>query len=142
VSAYTVANELAVLRHLLRLAKRWGYIDAAPEVVPPKRPPGRLRYLEVPEIERLLTACCTSRNPYLATIVTLAVHTGMRKGEILGLEWDRVDLASARITLLKTKSGKPRGIPINRAVYEALIGLEPDSEKRVGPLFPRRTGTA
>jgi integrase len=38
------------------------------------------------EIERLLDACRASRNPCPATIVTLAVHTGLRKGEILGLE--------------------------------------------------------
>jgi hypothetical protein len=31
-----------------------------------------------------------------------------------------------RITLYRTKSGKPRGIPINTAVYDALIALEPD----------------
>jgi integrase len=142
VSPYTVANELAVLRHLLRLARRWGYIDAVPDVVLPKRPAGRLRYLEGPELERLLVACRMSRNPYLATIVTLAVHTGMRKGEILGLEWGRVDLASARITLYETKNGKPRGIPINRAVYDALIALAPDSAQRTGPVFPRRNGTA
>jgi integrase len=142
VSPYTVSNELAVLRHLLRLSKRWGYVNAVPEIVLPKCPEGRLRYLELGEIQRLLEACRSSRNPYLATIVTLAVHTGMRKGEILGLEWERVDLASARITLLQTKSGKPRGIPMNRAVYDALVALEPTSERRTGSLFPRRTGTA
>jgi integrase len=142
VSAYTVANELAVLRHLLRLSKRWGYVDRLPDVVLPRRPPGRLRYLEADELERLLVACRESRNPYLVTIVTLAVHTGMRKGEILGLEWPRVDLASARITLYQTKSGKPRGIPINRAVYEALIALAPEAAQRTGPLFPRRSGSA
>jgi integrase len=142
VSPYTVANELAVLRHLLRLARRWGYVDTVPEVVLPKKPAGRLRYLEAPELEQLLAACRESRNPYLATIVTLAVHTGMRKGEILGLEWARVDLASARITLYQTKSGKPRGIPINRAVYETLIALAPEATQRTGPLFPRRSGAA
>jgi integrase len=142
VSPYTVANELAVLRHLLRLAKRWGYVDHVPDVVLPKRPAGRLRYLEAPELERLLGACRESRNPYLTTIVMLAVHTGMRKGEILGLEWMRVDLSSARITLYQTKSGKPRGLPINRAVYEALIALTPEAARRTGPLFPRRSGTA
>ena len=56
VSAYTVANELGVLRHLLRLAKRWGYLDAVPEVVLPKQPKGRLRYLDADEIGRLLAA--------------------------------------------------------------------------------------
>jgi integrase len=142
VSAYTVANELAVLRHLLRLARRWGYLATVPEIVLPKRPEGRLRYLEAEEIARLLDACRESRNPYLAAIVTIAVHTGMRKGEILGLEWERVDLATSRITLYQTKSGKPRGVPMNRAVYEALIALEPDPAKREGALFTRRNGSA
>jgi integrase len=59
----------------------------------------------------------------------------MRKGEILGLEWERVDLSSARITLYRTKNGKPRGVPINRAVYDSLIGLEPESARRQGRLF-------
>ena len=142
VSAYTVANELAVLRHLLRLAKRWGYVETVPEIVLPKRPAGRLRYLEGPELARLLDACRASRNPYLATIVLLAVHTGMRKGEILGLEWERVDLSSARLTLLQTKNGKPRGVPINRAVYEALIALAPQAVQRTGLLFRRGNGVA
>lgn len=142
VSPYTVANELAVLRHMLRLARRWGYLDRVPEIVLPKTPLGRLRYLETDEIARLLDACRASRNPYLAAIVTIALHTGMRKGEILGLEWARVDLSSARITLYHTKSGKPRGVPINRAVYEALIALEPDASQRTGLLFRKRDDRA
>ena len=135
VSPYTVANELAVLRHLLRLAKRWGYLPTVPEITMPKKPEGRLRYLEIDELRRLLAACRTSRNPYLEAIVTLAVHTGMRQGEILGLEWARVDLSSARITLYRTKSGKPRGVPINRDVYEALLAVAPEPAQRTGLVF-------
>jgi integrase len=136
VSAFTVANELSVLRHCLRLARRWGYLSTVPEIVLPRRPEGRLRYLDETEIGKLLAACRESRNRYLAPIVTLALHTGMRKGEILGLEWERVDLSTARLTLLQTKSGKPRGVPIGRAVYDALIALEPDPERRRGRVFP------
>jgi integrase len=136
VSAYTVANELSVLRHMLRLARRWGYLDAAPEIVLPRTPRGRLRYLDTDEIGRLLDACRQSRNRVLAAVVVLALHTGMRKGEILGLEWERVDLSSARIRLLQTKSGEPRGVPINRAVYDVLIALEPDPVRRQGRCFP------
>lgn len=84
VSVYTVANELSVLRHLLRLARKWGYVDVAPEVDLPKKPEGRMRYLEEPEIPKLLHACTKSRNPYLKTIVVLALNTDMRRGEILG----------------------------------------------------------
>lgn len=140
VSLFTVSNELSVLRHLLRLAWKWGYLDQVPEIEMPKKPDGRERYLDEAEITRLLEACGESRNPYLRTIVVIALHTGMRKGEILGLEWERVDLSSARITLYKTKSGKPRGIPINRAVYEILIALEPNPDRRRGRLFRTTTG--
>jgi integrase len=64
------------------------------------------------------------------------------EGEILGLEWQRIDLSSARITLYETKNDNPRGAPINRAVYEALIALEPDKDRRQGRLFRRRDGAA
>lgn len=142
VSAFTVSNELSVLRHMLRLAKRWGYVEQVPEIEMPKKPEGRLRYLEEDEIRRLLDACQRSRNPYLSCIVTIAVNTGMRKGEILGLEWERVDLPSARIVLYRTKNGKPRGVPINRAVYDVLIALEPDPARRQGLLFRKRDDRA
>ena len=66
---------------MLRLGKRWGYLDQVPDVDMPKRPGGRLRYLEQDEITRLLEACRASRNFYLATIVTLAVNT-----EVFGFE--------------------------------------------------------
>jgi integrase len=136
VSASTVANELSVLRHCLRLARRWGYLSTLPEIVLPRRPEGRLRYLTEEEITKLLAACRTSRNRYLEPAVILALHTGMRKGEILALEWERVDLSTARLTLLQTKSGKPRGVPFAGAVYDALIALEPDPARRQGRLFP------
>jgi integrase len=126
----------------LRLVKRWGYLTAVPEITLPKKPEGRLRYLEVDELARLLDACRASRNPYLATMVTLAVHTGMRKGEILGLEWARVDLSSARLTLYQTKSGKPLGVPMNTVVYDALVALEPDPTRRTGLLFRKRDDRA
>lgn len=136
VSPYTVSNELAVLRHLLRCAHEIGDLDAVPVIKLPKKPDGRLRYLEEDEIARLLTACRDSRNRCLFPVVVLALNTGMRKGEILGLEWERIDLSSGRITLVRTKSGKPRGIPMNDAVYAALVELEPDAGRRTGRLFP------
>jgi integrase len=108
----------------------------------PKKPEGRRRYLDETEIGHLLTACGESRNPYLTAISTLALHTGMRKAEILGLEWAGVDLSTSRLTLYRTKSGKPRGIPINRAVYDALVALEPEQARRQGLVFARRNGAA
>ena len=40
-----------------------------------------------------LEACRASRNPQLAAIVTIALETGLRRSELLGLTWDRVDLS-------------------------------------------------
>jgi hypothetical protein len=40
----------------------------------------------------------------------------------------------------RTKSGKPRGIPINTAMYDALIALEPDPKQRLGRLFKKANG--
>jgi integrase len=144
VSAYTVANELTVLRHMLRLARRWGYIDQVPDVEMPRRPEGRTRFLDEAEIVRLLHACAEAkgRNPYLPAIVTIAINTGMRKAEILELEWERVDLSTGRLTLYRTKSGKPRGVPMNTAVYDALVGIQSDPEQRRGLVFQKRDARA
>jgi integrase len=135
VSASTVANQLAVLKHMLRLARKWGHLDQVPEIEMPKRATGRLRCLDEAEIARLLAACRTSRNPHLWIIATVAINAGMRKEEILGLEWEGVDLSTARLALPRTKSGKRRGVPMNRAVYDALTALEPEAAKRRGFLF-------
>ena len=66
----------------------------------------------------------------------------MRKAEILGLEWPRVNLSTATITLYRTKSGKPRGIPINADLDTAFLAIEPDAEKRTGLVFKRHDGRA
>src|SRR5262245_58666837 len=147
VSAFTLANELTVLRHMLRLGKRWGYMADVPDIALPKKPDGRLRYLEEAEIGKLLEECVKSRNHYLSAIVTLALNTGMRKGEIIGLEWERVDRAadyglSARLTLYRTKSGKPRGVPLNRAAIDVLTALGPKPEDRAGQIFTKRDDRA
>jgi integrase len=145
VTSYTVANELTVLRHMLRLARRWGYVQQVPEIELPKKPEGRTRYLTEDEITKLQAACAQSKNRHLGVIVSIALNTGMRKAEIMGLVWERVDLASdyglsARLVLYKTKSGKPRGIPLNQDATTALAALEPDPEKRIGPVFKRWNG--
>ncbi len=57
-----------------------------------------------------LRAC---RNPQMLAIVGLALTTGMRRGEILGLTWDRVLRDQIVLLEIDTKSGKPRRIPIS-----------------------------
>ncbi len=140
VKANTIRNELSILRHLLRLAKGWGYIKEVPEIVLPEPGESRERYLSEDEVTRLFAACRESRNPHLATIVALAVNTGLRKGHVLGLQWQYIDLATARITIPRRKSPhrrtrRPHSIPISPAVYDILIQHAPTAAQRTGPLF-------
>ncbi len=60
---------------------------------------------------------------YLRPIILLALNTGMRRGEILNMEWRQVDFSSNRLVVTKTKSGKPRHIPMNQIVRETLLEL-------------------
>ncbi len=69
----------------------------------------RLRFLTTEECQILIN-CCPS---HLKPIVTVALHTGMRKSEILNLKWEQVDLNHCFILLDITKNGERREIPIN-----------------------------
>jgi integrase len=79
----TVNKEVALLKAMLNRAIAWGLLDTNPILRVKKlpEPEGRVRYLAPEEIERLLAAC----PPHLRPIVVCALHTGMRRGEILGL---------------------------------------------------------
>ena len=85
---------------------------------------GKQRFLNDDEIARLLDASRESRNKLLLAIVVVDLHTGLRKGELLGLTWEQVDFARNVIALgRRTKSGKGRDVPINQAVYDARAPL-------------------
>ncbi|RZD18980.1 MAG: site-specific integrase [Candidatus Acididesulfobacter diazotrophicus] len=79
----------------------------------------RLRYLSEEEAEKLLFNC----EPHLKPFVITALNTGMRKSEILGLTWDRIDLKNRIILLDKTKNGERRELPVNDTLYQTLSGL-------------------
>jgi integrase len=116
----TVNRYLASLSLVLSYAvKECGWLEINPmlRVSKLKEPRGRDRILSKEECERLLLSCAQSKSPYLLPIVTLAISTGMRRGEILQLTWDNVDLEKGLISLKETKSGHPRSIPL---VGEAL----------------------
>lgn len=118
VSPATVNRELACLKTLLNKAVEWGRIGAnvAARVKKLKEAPPRERILSSAEARRLLDAA----SPMLRTILTVALGTGMRRGEILGLKWTDLDLVRGFISLMTSKSGKGRKIPMSGAVAAAL----------------------
>jgi integrase len=63
--------------------------------------------------------------------VIVAINTGLRRGELLGLTWERIDLSRGVIRLELTKSGRRREVPLNDDSYSALVGLGPKDSGRV-----------
>ncbi len=114
-SPSTVNRYLSAFGKALTVAvKEWGWLEANPirNVSKPSESDGRERFLSVEEKAQLLQACAESRNPNLLPIVSLALITGMRFGEIAGLRWDDIDFNQEKITLQRTKNGDRRIIPL------------------------------
>ena len=90
-----------------------------------KEPEGRVRWLTQEEAAALIDAAGIERNAryHLPDFIRLALHTGCRSGELLWLQWKRVDLSAGLFFLegQHTKSGKRRSIPLNQNARRALI---------------------
>lgn len=114
-SSTTVVRYLSSLSHLFTVAvKEWGWLTENPmqKVSKPRISNNRVRFLSDDERVRLLEACKKSRNPYLYTVVILALSTGMRYSEIMKLSYEDVDCDLGIITLKETKNGEVRSIPL------------------------------
>jgi integrase len=101
-----------------------GWIEANPvkRVTKPKEAGGRIRFLSDEELPRLLAAVRASSHPDLLPAVLLALTTGARSGEILGLRWEQIDFARRTITLRQgeTKNDTGRALPLSVEVAELL----------------------
>ena len=107
----TINRYLATIRSLLRMARdEWQWLDSVPKIRLLLGEVERDRWLTRNEADRLLSVC----PPHLAAIVRFALATGCRAREILGLEWNRVDLQRQTAWINQTKNGTPRGVPLNR----------------------------
>ncbi len=86
----------------------------------PALAPGRNRRLTPGEEQALLAECDAASNPMLGWIVRLALHTGMRAGEIQSLRCHQVDLERRVIRLDKTKNGSARSVPLIEPAVDVL----------------------
>jgi len=123
----SVNRHMTIIKHLFKMAVVWGLVKTNPTIGIKRFPEAesKTRYLDEDELERLLLACKEQkRQPWLLPLVTLGVHTGMRRGELLGLGWDNVNLDRGLITLQQSKTLKIKTIPINEAAREALMWLD------------------
>ena len=87
-----------------------------------KEPQGRLRWITKEEADRLILEASKEerKSPHLPDFIRLALNTGCRKGELLGLSWDRVNFETGQIRLENTKNGKRRFVPISAVARAAL----------------------
>jgi integrase len=143
VSPTTGRHYLMALGHVFAVAVReWGWLKDSPmpKVDKPRMNPGRVRFLTQEELAALLEACRDSDCGYLYPAVILAITTGMRRGEELGLTWDQVDLERGWITLGTTKNKDRRGVPVVGAALEALRSLRKVRRIDTDLVFPSHDG--
>jgi integrase/recombinase XerC len=117
---------LAAVRSLFRFACREGSLTANPAqgVRTPKVPKTLPRHLRPGEIEELLEAPAGGEGPLAArdrAILELLYATGLRVSELVGLDWESIDLP-ARVLRVMGKGGKERMVPFGRPAAEALRG--------------------
>lgn len=80
----------------------------------------RIRFLSDAERDALLLACKASSWPKLNLLVLMALTTGARKGELVGLRWGDIDFDRATAHVGRTKNGDPRVLPLVPAVVDEL----------------------
>ena len=119
-SPKTINLEVGTLRAILRRHRLWANLQPDVKMLAVRDDIGRA--LTADEEQGLLTACRASRSRALATIVTLALHTGMRRGEIQELRWKQVDFLNQRLVVGRSKSeaGQGRPIPLNPTALQAV----------------------
>ncbi len=115
----TINRELAMLSKAFSLAfKEWEWMKENPVSKVPKEKENneRDRWLTDEQERRLLE----NSPQWLIDIIVFDLHTGLRQGELLSLQWDRINLFRRTIIIQESKSGKPRTLPVNQIAFDIL----------------------
>jgi len=119
----SINREVSCLRKIFNVAINWCYASENPVKKIKffsEKENLRERVLSEAEEPKLFEACSTSLKP----ILLVALHTGMRKGEIFKMKWVDVDLSKPEIRIPESKGGKMRTLPINSILYHTLYQLK------------------
>lgn len=120
---------------VMRKAQEWDLLDKNPAegIKPPRKGMSRTEYWTASEVNQFLDA---NRDSRFLSLYLIALNTGMRVGEILGLKWDCVDLESGFITVRRifcqksnqvketTKTKRARQIGINSTLHSLLLKMK------------------
>lgn len=137
VQRSTINNELRALRRLMNWARENGYPTSRPAFKWQREDQKKVRAWTSDEVQRLLAAA-RATSPTLLAMVQVLLNTGMRRGELLAMEWSWVDFDRdvIRIPYTDNKSRRDREVPIGAAVRSVLYPMQQDS----GPVFRRPSG--
>ena len=147
LSPNTIRIHLALLSHLFNTARTaWGMESLTNPVdlvkgQRPKLPQGRDRRLVDDELPRLLAAArAYDAGPHagvgIANIITWAIETAMRRGEIAAMRWEHLDRKARVLLIPETKTGTPRRVPFSTAALGVLDGLPRRIDGRVWGMRP------
>lgn len=129
VKLATVRRELAFFSAAINYARVELEYDMPNPVRAMGLPEGeeRVRWLTKAQARKLVRmAEREARRPHLSAFICLAIATGCRSGELLGLEWSRVDIEEKLLFLepRHTKNAKRRTVPLNASALKALRILQ------------------
>ncbi len=119
VSTSTKAKHLALMKAIMRAAEReWKWIERGPVIKVPQERGKRVRWLEPHEAVRLINECSEP----LKSIVIFALSTGLRRSNIVDLQWQDIDLQRkvAWIHPEESKSGQAIGVALNDTACRVL----------------------
>jgi integrase len=121
----TVNRQRTFLSGILSEAERRGYIDRNPARGVSNLPEhnDKLRWLTNDEEERLLAHA----PEYLRPIIIVALHTGMRRGEVLTMKWADLDFGQKLVRVTHTKNHRIRYIPMNSRLEKLLDSMKPEA---------------
>lgn len=121
----TINNALTVLRTVFTVAVDQEVLRYVPRVKFLKAERPDFDFLSFEEAERLIAAT----EPEWRAMVSVALHTGLRRGELIALQWDAMDLVSGRLIVKRNvwrghfgspKGGRSREVPLNGIALSAL----------------------
>lgn len=130
LSIATVNRELSTARRMFNVAVTEGWLirnpfNSGPPLISTADERRRERILSADEEKALLLACSARQRAHLRPLVIAALDTGMRKGELLKLRWNQVDLGARviHVRAFHTKTMTARDVPVSQRLHSELKRL-------------------
>lgn len=103
LSSSTVRRHHSLIHKMLADAVQWGYISYSPadRIAPPKNAKTEIEYLDDLQAKHLVTLLQAAPSCF-RRLALLDLHTGLRRSELLGLEWNDIDWDNKRLRIVRT----------------------------------------